>query len=241
MSNPIQSRNESTGQRGASGDECLHCPECGYDLRGQTVQRCPECGFHYDRPGLEYLEEEALQRCLGPLVDAINVLLTGILLSIFRGAVLIGDDLLHIVRVGRRGTVLPLMILAIVGLSLLLVIRDLLLDWIQSKPWHICETARDTYGALLTAPRLLVLCAVAGAAQFVLISKVFFLAISACLFVLGFGWTVLGINRIKDIPVSEGQPAMQPSRACMLARARQAVLACLILHLIACGIISGLL
>ena len=30
----------------------VHCPQCGYDLRGQVEQRCPECGLHYDEPAL---------------------------------------------------------------------------------------------------------------------------------------------------------------------------------------------
>lgn len=32
-----------------------HCPQCSYDLRGQSVERCPECGFHYDRSALRSL------------------------------------------------------------------------------------------------------------------------------------------------------------------------------------------
>ncbi len=54
-----------------------HCPNCGYDLRGQTVERCPECNFHYDPPALIVVRDRMLARCLQAWTDAAPVLATG--------------------------------------------------------------------------------------------------------------------------------------------------------------------
>jgi hypothetical protein len=56
-------------------DGPYYCPQCGYDLRGQTVDRCPECGFEYDRAALESLARQAFHRCIGPYLSAISPLL----------------------------------------------------------------------------------------------------------------------------------------------------------------------
>ncbi len=37
----------------------LHCPQCGYDLRGIPEERCPECGFGFDVPALRDLAQRA--------------------------------------------------------------------------------------------------------------------------------------------------------------------------------------
>ncbi len=34
-------------------DEGVHCPGCGYDLRGATSERCPECGLRVDAAMLQ--------------------------------------------------------------------------------------------------------------------------------------------------------------------------------------------
>lgn len=31
----------------------IHCPECGYDLRGIPERQCPECGFGFERAAIE--------------------------------------------------------------------------------------------------------------------------------------------------------------------------------------------
>ncbi len=56
-------------------DQLVHCPQCGYDLRGQTVDRCPECGFHYDRAAVQTLSEHALVQVMTPLLDALPLAL----------------------------------------------------------------------------------------------------------------------------------------------------------------------
>jgi hypothetical protein len=50
------------------------CPQCGYDLRGQTVDRCPECGFHYDLPALRHLEWQSFYARLIPYLQAAKIL-----------------------------------------------------------------------------------------------------------------------------------------------------------------------
>lgn len=216
------------------GTEPLHCPQCGYDLRGQTLERCPECGFRYDRPGLEYLEEEALQRCLSPLVDAVNVLLVGILLSTI--------GLFPFILPSPYRMFLPqFLVLTLIGVWLLLFARGLLLDWILAEPPRVFETAKDTSGEFFTRHRLLAVWAVATFAQFLFVSEIFFLAINACLLLLGFGWTVLGITRIKDLPAREDRPALKACRASMLTRARRAAIILLFVDLLACGTFSALL
>ncbi len=64
-----------------------HCPTCGCDLRGQTVERCPECGFHYDLPALRDLEWRSFYSRFAPLFMAAKVLA---FLTIFLVGVLTG-------------------------------------------------------------------------------------------------------------------------------------------------------
>lgn len=59
-----------------------YCPQCGYDLRGQTVERCPECGFGYDRPALESLASVAANECVGYYLSAIPSLVAGLVFVI---------------------------------------------------------------------------------------------------------------------------------------------------------------
>jgi len=33
----------------------LHCPRCGYDLRGIPEDRCPECGFRYEHAAIRMI------------------------------------------------------------------------------------------------------------------------------------------------------------------------------------------
>lgn len=51
-----------------------YCPRCGYDLRGQTVNRCPECGFEYDKAALDSISREAFHGCIGPYLSAVPML-----------------------------------------------------------------------------------------------------------------------------------------------------------------------
>lgn len=59
-----------------------HCPQCGYDLRGQTVQRCPECRFHYDLPGLRHILTENAGYCIALQIDATPFLMTALSLCL---------------------------------------------------------------------------------------------------------------------------------------------------------------
>ncbi|MCC7292554.1 MAG: hypothetical protein IT449_10890 [Phycisphaerales bacterium] len=43
----------------------LHCPQCGYDLRGIPEERCPECGFGFDVPALRDLAHRAALMVMG--------------------------------------------------------------------------------------------------------------------------------------------------------------------------------
>lgn len=52
-----------------------YCPQCGYDLRGQTVNRCPECGFLYDEPALKSMARDSFHSCIGPYLSALPLLL----------------------------------------------------------------------------------------------------------------------------------------------------------------------
>lgn len=51
-----------------------YCPQCGYDLRGQAVQRCSECGFHYDLPALRALAWDAFYAAYYPYMRAAKIL-----------------------------------------------------------------------------------------------------------------------------------------------------------------------
>lgn len=51
-----------------------HCPQCGYNLRGQTVNRCPECGFLYDLPALRQLAWDAFWNAMSPYLRAAKLL-----------------------------------------------------------------------------------------------------------------------------------------------------------------------
>ena len=36
----------------------IHCPKCGYDLKGLREDRCPECGTAFDRVHLEGMQRK---------------------------------------------------------------------------------------------------------------------------------------------------------------------------------------
>lgn len=59
----------------------IYCPECGYDLRGQVIDRCPECGFMYDRPALLSLLASGFQDGIGLYLDAIAMLTAACVLA----------------------------------------------------------------------------------------------------------------------------------------------------------------
>lgn len=59
-----------------------HCPQCGYDLRGQTVNRCPECGFLYDLPALRELSLDAFYSAIAPYIRASKVLAPAAILGL---------------------------------------------------------------------------------------------------------------------------------------------------------------
>ncbi len=59
-----------------------HCPQCGYDLRGQTIDRCPECGFLYDLPALRDLTWQAFYAAYDPYRGAARVLAPAMVLGI---------------------------------------------------------------------------------------------------------------------------------------------------------------
>jgi hypothetical protein len=46
--------------------ETLHCPNCGYNLRGLTARQCPECGEGFD---LQALRRPANQPVLSPWLE----------------------------------------------------------------------------------------------------------------------------------------------------------------------------
>jgi hypothetical protein len=66
----------------------LFCPDCGYDLRGQTEERCPECGFHYDRPALLAMNRRAFNDGMHPFLDAVPLLVTSAAISVLSHATL---------------------------------------------------------------------------------------------------------------------------------------------------------
>lgn len=59
-----------------------YCPQCGYDLRGQTNNYCPECGFHYDEPGLRTMSWAAFYDSLVPCLRAAKLLAPAGLLAV---------------------------------------------------------------------------------------------------------------------------------------------------------------
>lgn len=95
-------------------DRQPHCPRCGYDLRGQTVERCPECGLHYDAKALESITREAFHRCIGPYLNSIWALTWSAAVSLAQ----IGSLL---------GPLLPCAFLVILPLALLAP------AWIESR------------------------------------------------------------------------------------------------------------
>lgn len=66
--------------------EMVLCPECGYDLCGQTVLRCPECGFHYDLPALRMVMASRICAVVRPQLNAIPLLLASLCLMLPRFA-----------------------------------------------------------------------------------------------------------------------------------------------------------
>lgn len=51
-----------------------YCPQCGYDLSGQQVERCPECNFYYDQQALHDLLIKAFNEACEPCIRAAQVL-----------------------------------------------------------------------------------------------------------------------------------------------------------------------
>ncbi len=198
--------------------EAVYCHECGYDLRGQTLERCPECGFHYDRPGLEYLAEKEFYRCVGPLVDAVKVLWLALILS------LIG--LLPLTFPSRRGA-LPYTVAALVGVWIALLCRGLMLDWIDGKRPHVLEIAKHSAGELLGLKVLAIWFVASCLLLVVTIAAEAYLLATGSVILVGAVWTGLGLARVKDLPQHEGQPAVSPARAVTLTRTRRASIALL--------------
>lgn len=69
--------------RMGAGLRQYHCPQCGYNLRGQTVERCPECDFHYDLSALRELAWQAFMGACAPLMRAAKVLALAAILDAF--------------------------------------------------------------------------------------------------------------------------------------------------------------
>lgn len=68
----------------ATRDGTPFCPQCGYDLRGQTISRCPECGLLYNEEALELEAREAFYACLCPYLESITPLLPSAVVSAIR-------------------------------------------------------------------------------------------------------------------------------------------------------------
>lgn len=220
MSNPIQSRNENTGQRGASGDECLHCPECGYDLRGQTVQRCPECGFHYDRPGIAFVNEKKVAACLSPMLDAITALAVALsLLSLIVPVLLLlAAMMVAVMLLLTRGTEkhrAPRLREDVEALRER-VLPVLLRAWL---PWPVVSWLRLLFVAIF--------CFIAATG-----SRHAYPAVAGGATFLGFGWLFLGLLRMKDIPASDGNLALPMRLSRTLVQAERLAIALLVADLL---------
>ncbi len=104
----------------------LYCPQCGYDLAGQQVQRCPECNFHYDVPALNDLLNVAFHQTCGPYIRASRFLAPACVMGF--------------------AALLPSFPLAIVGLSLVFLIAPATVQaWIL-RGVETRWTTNDIYG-----------------------------------------------------------------------------------------------
>lgn len=59
-----------------------YCPQCGYDLSGQKLERCPECCFHYDIPALQDLLGCAFNAACDPYISGTRFLARACVLAV---------------------------------------------------------------------------------------------------------------------------------------------------------------
>lgn len=179
-----------------------YCPQCGYDLRGQTVDRCPECGLHYDMQAIRDLTWGAFWASYDPYLRAVQVLAPA-------GIIAIG-----VMIVPERGRD-PGLFLALLLLGILLIVSSRLIEsWILGS---LRRDYRDTgwLGSSLSAAyRGLVLFLV-----FVVRWRPVGLVVAVLGFVAGIACVVWGLAHAKPEPLPPGTSV----RAGILERARTAI------------------
>ncbi len=188
------------------GESAHICPECGYDLRGQTVERCPECGFRYDPASLEYFQARRVADALSPALDAVTVLVLALVLVVFpRPAVGVG------IWLNWCGGVLAFVVLC-----------TALRSWVLGEERVVREAFRYFFGQILgREPGVLTIVVFAGVwcLPAVLFLDAVRLVLSGAALVMGWSWTVLSEVRRRG-PALERTEALPFIHQVQFRRAR---------------------
>lgn len=173
------------------------CPECGYDLSGQKVERCPECCFHYDIPALQDLLGCAFNEACEPYISGTRFLARAGVLAV----------------ASLASSYWP----AALALTLLFVLSPTLVEsWLHSGRRRVLSNIQafelsfiSAYGWTLWFLFILVI-----------IHFPFALWLAGGCLLIGLAWTTLSLSRHVDMIRNNRIRSLDPQRRALLDRAR---------------------